>query len=84
MQVCGAKSCPPINVYASDTIDDNLTVATTSFFSDPSSFTVSLATDKSSATVTLSRLLSWYGSLLAPLVPCTPCDAQVSTTTTDS
>lgn len=54
--VCGAKSCPPIQLYTPDNVDDALTLAAASFLSSEATV------DHASQTVTLSKIFHWYKS----------------------
>ena len=56
--VCGARSCPPITLFAADTLDADLTTVTEAFVNDSANFDV----DVDAATVTLSQIFSWYAS----------------------
>ena len=58
LQVCGARSCPPINVYQAATLELSLDFATRAFFSDPASFRIDTSTRV--PTVWLSKILCWY------------------------
>lgn len=58
LQVCGARSCPPINVYQAATLELSLDFATRAFFSDPASFRIETSTRV--PTVWLSKILCWY------------------------
>lgn len=51
---CASRSCPPIAVYAADTIDEQLTLATRSFVS------ADLIVDASRNEINISRIFSWY------------------------
>ena len=50
--VCGANSCPPINVYTPDSIDKQLSISASSFVDD----TTIIEGNK----VSLSKLFYWY------------------------
>ncbi len=51
---CGAKSCPPIAFYKSETIDQQLDLATKAYL------TSEVAYEESSNTVRLPALMSWF------------------------
>lgn len=53
--VCGAKSCPPIKLYAADTLEEGLAAAAEAFCASE------VSVDAGSRTVTLSKIFSWYG-----------------------
>jgi hypothetical protein len=52
--VCGAKSCPAIQVYSSSNIDRALTMAAQSFCSQE------VAVNETERTVTVSKIFHWY------------------------
>jgi hypothetical protein len=52
--VCGAKSCPPIKLYAAANCDEALTLATESFVEGD------LFIDMAKASLTVSKVMSWY------------------------
>jgi hypothetical protein len=54
--VCGAKSCPAIQVYSSSNIEQALTAAAESFCSQE------VAVDEGRRTVTTSKIFHWYAS----------------------
>eukprot|EP00762_Andalucia_godoyi_P001587 ANDGO_00245.mRNA.1 hypothetical protein len=54
--VCGSKSCPPIRFYAAEQLEDQLSMASTNFFTN------SFLVDKDAKTVRLSMIFKWYGS----------------------
>lgn len=54
--VCGAKSCPPIKVYAPENVQEALTLAAEAFVEDDHNFRI----DEAGRTVTVSRIFSWY------------------------
>lgn len=51
---CGAKSCPPIGVYSSTEVDEQLNRATKGFLDQ------SVVFDETSNTIRVSMLFSWY------------------------
>lgn len=55
---CGAKSCPPIKSFDADAVEEQLDVVAAAFFEDEANCKVDAATN----TITLSKILSWYGS----------------------
>ncbi|XP_062506742.1 uncharacterized protein LOC134183265 [Corticium candelabrum] len=54
--VCGAKSCPPIQVYSPDNLDRGLQAAARSFCEQE------IDIDLPSKMVTFSKIFQWYGS----------------------
>lgn len=54
--VCASSSCPPIDLYTSETLDQELDQAGKSFLNGGG-----LILDKSKKTVRLSRIFKWYG-----------------------
>ena len=73
--VCGARSCPAIQLYSATNVERALRLATEAFFADATNFTVLLdgapltpttplaaAQRAKVATVTASKILHWYGS----------------------
>eukprot|EP00941_MAST-03F_sp_MAST-3F-sp1_P003626 g3626.t1 len=56
--VCGAKGCPSIKLYSAADVDAELDVAAKSFLSDESD-NIEISSDLK--TVTLSKILDWYG-----------------------
>ena len=53
--VCASSSCPPIDIYTSDNLDEELNQAGRSFLGGGG-----LILDKASKKVSLSRIFSWY------------------------
>jgi hypothetical protein len=51
---CGARSCPPIGVYSSTEVDEQLDRATQGFLDQ------SVVFDEATQTISLSMLFSWY------------------------
>jgi len=52
---CGAQSCPPIRIYQSDKLDQQLNMASSSFCNQE------IEIDADGQKVVLSKLLLWYG-----------------------
>ena len=53
--VCGAKSCPPIKLYAADTLDEGLDAAAEAFCASE------VEVDAAARAVSLSKIFKWYG-----------------------
>ena len=53
---CGARSCPPIQVYVATSINDQLEIAQRSFIISTSRYT------KTTNTLTISELFRWYAA----------------------
>lgn len=53
--VCASRSCPPINLYQSDRIDEQLELATHNFINNGG-----VVLDKANNCVSLSRIFQWY------------------------
>lgn len=53
---CGARSCPPIQVYVATSINDQLEIAQRSFITSTSSYS------KATNTLTISELFRWYAA----------------------
>ncbi|KAL0483782.1 phosphatidylinositol trisphosphate-dependent Rac exchanger [Acrasis kona] len=51
---CGAQSCPPIKLYYSENVDEQLNIASTCFLDQET------VVNESACTVTLSKILYWY------------------------
>lgn len=51
---CGAVSCAPIGVYSSDSLSEQLNIATAGFIASSSSY------ENSSHTLSLSKIFDWY------------------------
>lgn len=77
---CGSVSCPALEFYTSDNLDEMLTVAAESFVA------ATTQVDEASGTVTLSKILDWYGGdfggnkreLIKALVEYAPAAPQAS------
>ncbi len=54
--VCGSASCPFIDVYTSENLDQELTIASQTFINSPS-----VVLDRSRRSLSLSRIFLWYG-----------------------
>ncbi len=54
--VCGASSCPPIGIYQSEVLDDQLDLAARNFLNNGG-----IELSRSENTVALSRIFQWYG-----------------------
>ncbi|KAF8072648.1 Glutaredoxin [Scenedesmus sp. PABB004] len=52
--VCGAKSCPPIKLYAPDTLEEGLQAAAEAFVA------ADVEVDAAASKVVLSKIFSWY------------------------
>jgi hypothetical protein len=52
--VCGAKSCPPIKLYAADTLDEGLDAAAEAFCASE------VDVDATARAVSLSKIFKWY------------------------
>jgi hypothetical protein len=55
--VCGASSCPFIDVYTPENLDWELTVAAQTFINSPG-----VAVDRSQGSISLSSIFKWYAS----------------------
>ncbi|MFC1855600.1 glycoside hydrolase family 15 protein [Thermodesulfobacteriota bacterium] len=55
--VCGSSSCPPIEVYTPDKIDEELDIAAEAFIGSGGA-----KLDKERGLISLSRIFKWYGS----------------------
>jgi len=55
--VCGSASCPFIEVYTPENLDQELTIASQTFINSPS-----VVLDRSRHSLSLSRIFLWYGS----------------------
>lgn len=51
---CGAKSCPPVAIYQSDKLEEQLEMATANFLEQTTHY------DLTKQTVTVSKLLLWF------------------------
>jgi len=57
---CGAKSCPPIKLFAAENLEEGLSLAAQAFCESE------VACDPSTMTVSMSKILFWYGGDFAP------------------
>lgn len=55
---CGAKSCPPVNQYTDDNLDEELRIVAESFCEDDDNVTF----DADKGEVQLSKIFQWYRS----------------------
>lgn len=54
---CGARSCPPVKTFRAESVDEELRVVAESFVEDDDN----VAVGEDDRTLTLSRILDWYG-----------------------
>jgi len=55
---CGAKSCPPVNDYTEEALDEEMSLATRFFANDGDNLKIDISAG--STTVMLSKIVSWY------------------------